>query len=230
MAGRRDLIDLLARHPLARALRLDKLSLAALAILAILTIPDFRLRIGLAVVALGAASAAPFLPILGPRIKHAFDPAGTVADRFGLWRVSLRMLRDHPIFGAGINAYQTVVAPYRATDPNQAPALYPHNVVLTSWTELGLLGLFAFMYILFALMILPWTTLRRATMTHRPLLWGLGTAMVMIAVHGLVDSPYWKNDLSLEFWVLLSITWAPAALMSTSNSSPQGTPARAAVP
>jgi hypothetical protein len=28
---------------------------------------------------------------------------------------------------------------------------------------------------------------------------------VVFVVHGLVDSPYWKNDLSLEFWTLAAI-------------------------
>jgi hypothetical protein len=29
-----------------------------------------------------------------------------------------------------------------------------------------------------------------------------------MVVHGLVDVPYFKNDLSFEFWVLLAIAWA----------------------
>jgi hypothetical protein len=36
-------------------------------------------------------------------------------------------------------------------------------------------------------------------------LWGLGAAFAMIAVHGMVDSVYWKNDMSLEFWVLAAL-------------------------
>ena len=32
-----------------------------------------------------------------------------------------------------------------------------------------------------------------------------GAAFFMIAVHGLVDSPYWKNDLSVEFWILAAL-------------------------
>jgi len=28
----------------------------------------------------------------------------------------------------------------------------------------------------------------------------------MLLVHGLVDTPYWMNDLSLEFWVLAAVT------------------------
>jgi len=50
-------------------------------------------------------------------------------------------------------------------------------------------------------------------------------ALVAVLVHGLVDVPYWKNDLSLEFWALLSLSLAPAAL---SPASPKGgrSPAR----
>jgi hypothetical protein len=24
-------------------------------------------------------------------------------------------------------------------------------------------------------------------------------------VHGFVDSPYWKNDMSVEFWILVAL-------------------------
>jgi hypothetical protein len=37
---------------------------------------------------------------------------------------------------------------------------------------------------------------------------GILLMVVGIVVHGLVDVPYWKNDLSLEFWVLLGLSWA----------------------
>ena len=32
--------------------------------------------------------------------------------------------------------------------------------------------------------------------------------LVGVVMHGLVDVPYWKNDLSVEFWVLLGLAWA----------------------
>ena len=37
-------------------------------------------------------------------------------------------------------------------------------------------------------------------------------ALIAVIVHGLVDVPYWKNDLSLEFWALLSLSFGPSAL------------------
>jgi hypothetical protein len=37
---------------------------------------------------------------------------------------------------------------------------------------------------------------------------GIVLAMVAIVVHGLVDVPYFKNDLALEFWTFLGLAWA----------------------
>jgi hypothetical protein len=37
---------------------------------------------------------------------------------------------------------------------------------------------------------------------------GVFLALVAVVVHGLVDVPYFKNDLSFEFWVLLGLAWA----------------------
>ena len=182
------------------------LALAALAFIGILTVRSPRLRIGLAAAAVLGAFAVVKLPIIGPRVAHAIDPiSGTFDNRGRIWTASLRMLHNHPIFGAGINAYQTVMAPYRLVDSNLVPEPYPHNIFLTTWTETGLLGLAAFSWILGALILMPWRRLSNAQGIYVPVLWGVGAAFVMILVHGLVDSPYWKNDLSLEFWLLAAL-------------------------
>ena len=140
------------------------------------------------------------------------------------------MLHNHPIFGAGINAYLTVMAPYRLVDSNLVPEPYPHNIFLTTWTETGLLGLAAFSWILGALILMPWRRLSNAQGIYLPVLWGVGAAFVMILVHGLVDSPYWKNDLSLEFWLLAALEMvalrALAQPVQTTPATPAGPPRR----
>jgi len=182
------------------------LALAALVVIAFVTVGAVTFRAALLAAAVAGALILWQLPFVGLRIKYFLvDPAHTLFGRFHIWSATLRMLRDHPIFGAGINAYQTTMAPYRATDAYKVAEPYPHNIVLTTWTELGLLGLAAFIYILGALIIRPWKALATSFGLYRPVLWGLGSAFIMIAVHGLTDSPYWKNDLSLEFWVLASL-------------------------
>ena len=49
---------------------------------------------------------------------------------------------------------------------------------------------------------------RRAGSEWGPIELGVFLALVAVLVHGLVDVPYFKNDLSLEFWVLLGVAWA----------------------
>src|SRR5205823_10621197 len=146
------------------------------------------------------------LPVVGSRAASALSPESpTLFARVSIWILTLRMFRDHPVFGAGINAYQSTMKPYMAADPQLSPEVYPHNIFLTTWTELGLLGLAAFAFILGNLVVRPWRAFSQAGPRQRPLIWGLGAAFALFTVHGLVDSPYWKNDLSLEFWMLAAL-------------------------
>jgi putative inorganic carbon (HCO3(-)) transporter len=182
------------------------LAIGVLALIAIATTQNWRRQVALLLAAGVTGVVLWKLPILGPRIARALNPSsGTFVGRGRIWAATFRMLRDHPVFGAGINAYQSTMAPYRVADRNLVPEPYPHNIFLTSWTELGLLGLIVFAYMLLALIVQPFRALRRATDDHRPLLWGLGSAFAMVLAHGLVDSPYWKNDLSAEFWLLAAL-------------------------
>jgi len=208
--GRRRLIALAAAVVLgvgevATLSRGGLLALAAMAVIAVFTIPSVRARIAIGAATIVAAAGVFALPVLGPRVESTLNQNGTFTLRLHIWAASLRMLRDHPIFGAGLNAYQTVMAPYRAPDPRLYPQPYPHNIFLTSWTELGLLGLAAFAYIVFFLIVTAYRAFVRATGLERALVWGTGVAFVVIVVHGMVDSPYWKNDLSLEFWMLAAV-------------------------
>jgi hypothetical protein len=43
---------------------------------------------------------------------------------------------------------------------------------------------------------------------------------VVFGVHGLVDSPYWKNDLSLEFWILAALEVVAIAAMRADGREP----------
>ena len=199
-------LSLLVAAEVATLSRTGLLALAALAVIALLTIRSIVFRLGL--VAASAVGALVLWQVRVVRLRITYlltEPAHTLYGRQHIWATTLRMLSDRPIFGAGINAYQSTMAPYRAADTYQVAEPYAHNLVLTTWSELGLLGLAAFVYLVAAFVVRPWRALATASGLYSPLLWGLGTAFVMIAVHGLVDSPYWKNDLSLEFWVLAAL-------------------------
>ena len=177
---------------------------AVLALVAVLSVRDVRLRLGLLGAAVVTGLALSQVPFVAARLAHQLDPhRSTLALREAIWSVTFRMLRDHPLFGAGISGYQTVMKHYRT--PNLHPEPYAHNIFLTTWSEVGLIGLAAFAVILFGLLWRAWRHFDSARDLYRPLLWGIFGVWVVFIVHGLVDSPYWKNDLSLEFWILAAI-------------------------
>jgi putative inorganic carbon (HCO3(-)) transporter len=147
------------------------------------------------------------------------DPQNTLVGRFHLWAATLQMLSHHLLFGAGLAGFATAIAPYwNATHADRFA--YPHNIVLNFWTETGLLGLVAFALIMAAGFVRTRHGWRSATPEWRVVHLGVMLALVAILVHGLVDVPYWKNDLSLEFWVLLSLVFAPSALPRQSHRDP----------
>jgi len=117
------------------------------------------------------------------------------------WKESLAMLKDHPLFGAGLDGFKTVVAPYHHAQGVEI-FQYPHNLFLTIWSELGLLGLAGFV------LVLIWffkKTFRRYSLPPTPYsLLFLAAAMLAILVHGLVDVPYFKNDLAMMFWLFIT--------------------------
>jgi len=149
--------------------------------------------------------------------------------RLQQWRETWNMLKDgRLITGAGLAGYQTAIKPYHQegiffnfdNDPNfrnnlvfggadykakhWQPTeiyLYPHNFFLNFWSETGLLGLVAIVLIL----IKFFTDYLRTDETRRPLYLVLISVMIAIVVHGLVDVQYFKNDLSVLFWLVVGM-------------------------
>lgn len=168
--------------------------------------------------------------------------------RLILWDETWKMLQDgRSVFGAGLASYQETVKPYHVDgfyynkdkDPDfhrktlifddayrakywqpLEVYLYPHNIFLNFWSELGLAGMLLFIWIIGRFLFIG---VRQITnppagragyklhitdnkkTSNEYLLIGLISAMVCMAVHGLVDVPYFKNDLAVTFWVLLAM-------------------------
>jgi len=180
--------------------RASYLALAVLAGVLVLSTQNPRRRLraiaGLAVLGLIVIE----IPFVNMRFQTL---ANSVANRESLYTQALQMLAHMPITGAGLDGFATRVAPYRPH--GSVIHIYPHDMWLTTWSELGLLGVIAFGIVFFGLL---WTGLRALPLTrdlYRPLLWGAVGALVLYLAHGFFDSPYWKNDLSVEYWLLAAL-------------------------
>jgi O-antigen ligase len=106
--------------------------------------------------------------------------------------------------------------PY-VTTPKGLPELYAHDIFLSMWAEIGLLGLAAFVVLLAILLWKGWSAFSKTAGFARALLWGTSAAFVAITVHGLFDTPYYGNDLSVEFWILAALEIAAIAFLGGGN-------------
>src|SRR5438034_1098014 len=104
--------------------------------------------------------------------------------------------------------------------------------VLLSFSRGGYLALPA-VAIVSATFARAWRGWHNSDVYWRTVHLGVLLALLAVVVHGLVDVPYFKNDLSLEFWALLSLTFAVGAgslssahaAAATQTSSPSKTAA-----
>jgi O-antigen ligase len=196
--------------------RAGLLTLAVLALVVVITMRGRRLKLGLLGVLAVGGIAIMQIPVVAQRLYHQFDPSyryNTFEGRLQIWSDTLHMLRDHPIFGAGLRAYAIVMRPYVTTRAG-VPELYAHNIFLSMWAEIGLLGLAAFVVLLGMLLWRGWSSFSKTEGFARALLWGTAAAFLAITVHGFFDTPYFGNDLSVEFWILAALEVAIIASMS----------------
>ncbi len=149
------------------------------------------------------------ISILLPVVGSYINPKEVVADdrytnntirlRFCLWEGAGKLLLDRPLTGAGLSGFKEQYSNIYYTCDSE-PLEYPHNILLNAWTELGFLGAVSFFVIIWQLMNKR-LSLQESWKPYLPLI----LALVYMLVHGLVDVPYFKNDLSLQFWIIAAL-------------------------
>ena len=183
------------------------LALAAVVLGAVLFHRRRLLMLGLAVLGLVGLFLVP--PIRHRILIETQNVYGnTIQSRLDLWTAAVKLIEHRPLFGAGLSGFQQMSAPYYSHFHTLANFIDPHNIVLNFWVETGLLGLIAFTWIMVVGFQVSWRGWRQGPAGWRPYHLGVLLALVAVVVHGMVDVPYFKNDLSLLFWTLIGITWA----------------------
>ncbi len=151
------------------------------------------------------------------------------------WKETFMMLKEgRLISGAGLAHYKTAVAPfhqegifvrdYRDPDFQRKVVfnddfrksvwqpleiyLYPHNVILNFWSELGLAGVLVFLWLVVSFFIYGVSAYWKARKNNDPfayLILGLTLSLAISLIHGIVDVPYFKNDLAALFWLSMAM-------------------------
>lgn len=138
------------------------------------------------------------VPNLRWRFALPFYGEKSAVSRISLWTTGWKAVKESPIFGLGLTGFAKNWDRLNA-DPNIDTHNFPHNIFLNFWVELGVIGLISLIG-LTGLIIYK-------GMVHRTDAFKLGVALFLITLvaQGLIDNPYFKNDLALIFWVVLSL-------------------------
>lgn len=179
-----------------------------------------RVRTALgAMLILGLSALIPFAQT--QRWQSLFqEGTGTGFFRVSVWQSAVDMIRDHPIFGVGLDNFLYEYPKYLRPDAWREPNLsHPHNIILDFWTRLGLPGLIALGWMLVAFFRDGLRAVSRfapAPMPrggaepgsrdeHYALAIALLAGMVAALVHGMIDAAYFFVDLSFIWMLMLGL-------------------------
>jgi O-antigen ligase len=139
------------------------------------------------------------------KLWNAFNLSGrsSTSVRVEIWHSAAVMIQEHPVFGIGYANFEPVyrqVVPRLYWPPLEWLVTQPHNLYLALWTQTGALGLLTFI----SLIVASFRVLRGTFVgPTRSLAVGVSAAIIATLVHGLVDTPLFKNDLGVLFFLLV---------------------------
>jgi len=136
--------------------------------------------------------------ILGLKINYFKFLIFKGSDRFELWDISLRMIKEHPLLGNGIG---TFMALFRNFSPSIAIS-YAHNCFLQLWAEAGLISLALFLLFIFK-------TINEGLLFHKktkdPIFVILVCAITAYLCHSFFDTDLFSLQIAVLFWALMGL-------------------------
>ncbi len=138
------------------------------------------------------------IPNFRYRLILPFYKEKSSISRLSLWHTGIKGIKESPFFGLGLTGFAQKW-PQLNTDPNLESHNFPHNIFLNFWLETGLMGLVSIISIFIYGIA---TGLKTRQDIYK---FGVALFLVCLITQGLIDNPYFKNDLALMFWLIFSL-------------------------
>jgi len=142
----------------------------------------------------------------------------SILRRIAIWKFTWLMIKDHPILGSGLGNFQYNSLQYQAEFFGQGNnrALYPygiadkaHNEYLQLWSELGIVGLLTFIWMIIQFFINAIRFLKREKRGQKQvlaILLGLMGAVITVLVDSLLGFPLHLPATISLFWLAIALT------------------------
>ncbi len=157
-------------------------------------------------------------PSLWARVQSIVTGDSSTAYRVQVYNAAFRMIQDNWLWGIGPGnrTFQQVYGLYQVPNIN---ALAAYSVPLEIWIETGIMGIIAFVGLVFTLL---WQGFKRVdnSITPWPLNWQQGILLAVLLgaiVYGAFDTVWYRPTVNIMFWLLLA-GWVSVPY---ANSSPR---------
>lgn len=134
--------------------------------------------------------------------QASWSEAG-VADRWVMWQAALRMIRDRPILGHGLNTFMANYLKYWVGGERQPR--YAHNCYLQVAAETGIMGLLSFVWVLALFFLRLLRALRNAHPREGILLLGFLAGLLAFVIQAAIDTNFYSLRQSALFWTLAGL-------------------------
>lgn len=115
-----------------------------------------------------------------------------------MYKETISFIKDNLIFGAGLVGYQDKIVNYHKFNYIEI-FLYPHNIFLNFWITLGIFGLLGFIWLLIEFFRICIKSYFNGSKEQIFIL----LTMLAVIIQGVVEVPYFKNDLSIIWWFII---------------------------
>ena len=173
---------------------------------------------GLALLAAAGVAAWYLAPgAWGARLHSVVDPANLWnRERVFMWEAGVRMFRDHPLTGVGLQDLHTLYDQYRSPESVER-AGHLHNAYVQIAASMGIVGLTAFAWLYASLLGAAWGGMRplaahdAASGLSAGVRLGVTAALVGFLVAGLFEWNFGDEELLYHLYTLVGIAWASRA-------------------
>lgn len=145
------------------------------------------------------------------------------ADRISIYRNTLNMIKHHPLIGVGINTFSTNYLKYKLPEPDNARTadhMYAHNNFLQMAGETGLLGLAAFLWLLFRIFKKSASIYKGLTDEYLKVVsLSLIACFIAFLVNGLTETSLYYSRVAMIFWYLVGLSLALGKFINADNTA-----------
>lgn len=159
---------------------------------------------------LGLLAASAILAVNGKDIYLRFTQGSdSIQVRYELAEVSINMLKDYPMLGAGLNNFANVVQDYERLTIFVPEFHHPvHNIYLLELCETGVLGGLFFILLLFGISKICFVAIRQSSRRLRYVAAAAISVHVAFLIISVADWSYRLPEMNTIFWMNTGILGA----------------------